>query len=284
MGTLNSSSEFCPYCHSNAELDFSINKRHYFHCRNCDLIFKGNRRNDDQNKVISYYEKEYFNNYAHNELTGSRNIIYSHILDTIETKINIGKLLDVGCGCGFFLKEARSRGWNVTGIDPSEKSIDYCNNTLGTASARKGTLASISTEKDYNVITMINVLDHSTEPWSEIEKSITLLKEDGLIFLRFPNGMVHPALFNIASKFRMHNLIKKYLIFHEYSFTPKFIKRLLIDCGFSKIVINNAILSGGTICNPVFKKTIGMVSNLLYYISFGEIIMSPSLEVTALKI
>jgi 2-polyprenyl-3-methyl-5-hydroxy-6-metoxy-1,4-benzoquinol methylase len=31
----------------------------------------------------------------------------------------------LGCGCGFFLKETRERGWQVLGVDPSRKLIEY---------------------------------------------------------------------------------------------------------------------------------------------------------------
>ena len=36
-----------------------------------------------------------------------------------------GSILDIGCGPGFFLNEAKKRGWKVAGIDPSPKAIKY---------------------------------------------------------------------------------------------------------------------------------------------------------------
>jgi len=36
-----------------------------------------------------------------------------------------GRLLDVGCGTGFFASEMAERGWNVTGVDTSEDMLRF---------------------------------------------------------------------------------------------------------------------------------------------------------------
>jgi SAM-dependent methyltransferase len=190
-------------------------------------------------------------------------------------------LLDVGCGCGFFLKEAGNRGWDVAGVDPSEESITHCDRLLGDSVAQKGTLKDFSQRKMYDVVTMINVLDHSTEPWSEILRVRVLIKPKGLIFLRFPNGVFHTTLYKISKIFKLENFIKDFLVFHEYSFTPYFIRRLLNDCGFANIVIQNAGFSGGTFFNRLLKKSFGVAVNILFAISAGRFATGTSLEVTA---
>ena len=281
MDTFKFSKESCPYCHSVAEFDFSIHERQFFHCRSCDLIFKGNLQSETDKHLIQYFQHDYFSEYAHDQLSGSRNAIYSHILDLIGKETPVGKLLDVGCGCGFFLKEARNRGWDVAGVDPSEESIAYADKLLGANIARRGTLEDLSQEEVYDVITMINVLDHSLEPWSDVQKAKTILKGGGLIFLRLPNGTVHSTFEKISKQFKSECLVEKYLIFAEYSFTPRFIRRLLSDSGYRNIIINNATLSGGTLFNPLFTKMVGITADALYIISGGKIILSPSLEVMA---
>ncbi len=277
------SSESCPYCHSTAKLYFSTHMRHYFHCDNCDLIFRGNRGSEDRESLIRYYENQYFFEHAHDQLDGARNILYSRILDRIEEKTKIGRLLDVGCGCGFFLKEAENRGWDVAGVDPSRESISYCKNILNGGVACKGTLKNMSQEKMYDVITMINVLDHSAEPWSEIAQARVLIKPEGLLFIRFPNGIVHSALYIISKSLKIENFIKDFLVFHEYSFTPIFIRRMLRDQGFSNIVIQNAGFSGGTFLNRLLKKSFGLAVNILFEFSAGRLAMGTSLELTAHK-
>jgi SAM-dependent methyltransferase len=205
-------------------------------------------------------------------------------LDCIEKKNNIGQLLDVGCGCGFFLKEAESRGWNVTGVDPSRESIHYCKKLLNNGVIYQGTLNNMPKGKKYDVITMINVLDHSTEPWSEIERSRILLKPGGFLFIRLPNGIFHTAAYIISKSFKLENFVRDFLVFHEYSMTPRFIRRLLGDYGLSNIVIRNASFSGGTFFIRLLKKSFGVIVSILFIISGGKCTIGPSLEITAQNI
>lgn len=58
-------------------------------------------------------------------MSGRLMTLYQHIPDVLDGYKNPGFLLDLGCGCGFFLKETRERGWQVLGVDPSRKLIEY---------------------------------------------------------------------------------------------------------------------------------------------------------------
>ena len=115
----------CPYCNSEAKLDFAIWGRPYFRCGSCDLMYRGDLQVELKRDLFRHFEREYFSEYAHDQLSGSRNQIYTHILDVIEKETAVGRILDVGCGCGFFLKEAKDRGWNMEGVEPSKESVDY---------------------------------------------------------------------------------------------------------------------------------------------------------------
>ena len=283
MNTFKPPEESCPYCHSAAEFDFSIHERQYHQCKSCDLIFKGNLQIEVEKDLVQYYEHGYFSEYANDQLSGSRNFIYSHILNLIEREAAIGKVLDVGCGCGFFLKEARNRGWDVAGVDPSEESIAYADKLLGANIARKGTLEDLSQEEVYDVITMIDALGFSSAPWADVEKVKLLLKRGGLLFLRCSNGLLHSTILKMSIKIKMDDIINNLLVFHKYPLTPIFIRRLLGDYGFSIVSIQNAMPSEGDFFDRLLKKTIGIAVNSLYLISRRKILAGPSLEVIARK-
>jgi len=51
----------------------------------------------------------------------------------------------------------------------------------------------------------------------------------------------------IGSKLFIERIIAKFLVFHEYCFTPRFARRLLFDHGFADIEVYNANLSGGSL-------------------------------------
>lgn len=236
------------------------------------------------------YHGNYFGNYSIDQIEGSRDILYSRILDLIDRNVNSGKMLDIGTGCGFFLLAAQQKGWHVKGIEPSQEStrIAHIKNGLDVFN---GTLRDYNENDKFDVITLINVLDHSAEPWWEIERSKQLLKPGGLIFIRFPNGLLHSFLYRLASKFGLEKQAKNFLVFHQFSFTQRFIKRLLSDMGFFKITIINSIPTEGDphniFHNPIFAELIKnaayLVVRSIEKISFEKIYLGTSLEVMATK-
>ncbi len=223
----------CPYCGEPKPSAAGPDGK-FFRCGRCDLIGRAERRKG----IIRYYEKSYFDDYARDQLTGERNNIYEHILDRIETQSKAGRLLDVGCGCGFFLKSAGNRGWKFTGIDPSEKSICFARTLLGDA-VFKATLDDFATQERFMAVTLINVLDHSPHPWDDLRRVHDLLEPGGLVFIRIPNGRLHFLLLRCLQYSGGGSLASRFLVFHEYSMTPRFIRRLLSDSGFKSIRVLN---------------------------------------------
>jgi hypothetical protein len=92
----------------------------------------------------------------------------------------------------------------------------------------------------------------------------------------------------VSKKLNIERIITRFLVFHEYCFTPRFIKRLLSDHDFKDVVINNASLSGGSVVKsfPVFgfvTRVIEAVEKLTDLISGGRLLWGPSLDVIARK-
>ncbi len=271
----------CPYCRSAAKFGFKIYGMDYFRCPQCDLIFKGGSGEKARTDLIGHFATRYFRNSAHDQLSGSRDSLYRHIIEDIEGKTDRGWLLDVGCGCGLFLKEACDKGWQISGIDPSHESVAHAEGILGIP-VFQGTLIDYPGGV-FDVITLINVLDHSPEPWRDVEKARTMLGPGGLLYLRFPNGRLHALLLTFADSLHARTLMEKYLIFHEYSFTPRFIHRLLDRAGFGEIEIRNARLSGGETAGWFLKALVRVILKYGSPVSPSGFLFGPSLEVTARK-
>lgn len=278
----------CPYCGSSGELYFKTITKNYYRCQSCDLIYKETKEQYD--KVLSTYRYDYFTRYSADQIKGGRNSLFEHILDLLTKRTDKSRLLDVGAGCGFFLVSARKRGWEVRGIEPSRQSIEVAHSQNG-LDIFCGTLQKYRGDGQFDVITFINVLDHSAEPWREIELADELLKPGGVIYLRFPNGFLHSSLYKLASLFGVAGKARKFLVFHEFPFTPKFIKTLLTDINFSKISILNSPPSEGDPHNlffaPAFaqyvKKSLFFIAQTGRFLSWGKILLGTSLEVMAVK-
>lgn len=278
----------CPYCENPSYLYFVTASKNYYRCHACDLIYLGRR--DSYPEIVTNYSQDYFERYSIDQLEGRRVRLYDHILDLIEEVRGVGRLLDVGTGCGFFLVAAQERRWVVRGVDPSMQSVEVARRQNG-LDVFHGTVGEYDGNGEFDAITLINVLDHSALPWQEIHRVKQLLRSGGLVYLRFPNGFLHSRLYRIAYKYNLHNTLRKFLVFHVYSLTPKYIKALLHDCGFTQTTILSSPLSEGDphklFRNPTLatyvKKLIYSMAKCTEILSLRRMLLCPSLEVTAIK-
>jgi len=232
----------CPYCGNIGDSYFKIHSRNYIRCFACNLIFLHTRKSYDDE--VATYQESYFSKYSIHQIGGKKNILFNKILDLIERKKEIGKLFDIGTGCGSFLIAAQERGWKVKGIDPSVQAVEVAQSQLG-LDVSAGTLQDCRGNEQFDVITFINVLDHSAQPWLEIHRAKKFLRPGGLIYLRFPNGFLHSGIFRLAHILGLNDQIRKFLVFHRYAFTPSYIIRLLEDHGLLQTLILNSPPSEG---------------------------------------
>jgi 2-polyprenyl-3-methyl-5-hydroxy-6-metoxy-1,4-benzoquinol methylase len=280
--------ENCPFCGEFGYLYFSIISRNYYRCPGCDLIYKNIPESYDD--VVATYREDFFDKYSTDQLDGQRSILYDHILELIGEHTRGGTLLDVGAGCGFFLAAAQKRGWEVRGIDPSSQSVELARRQ-NLLDVFHGTLGEYDENEQFDVITFINVLDHSTLPWVEIARANELLRPGGLIYLRFPNGFLHSRIYRMSQKCGFSNSSSKFLVFHEYSFTPRHIKKLLSDYGFVQTTVINSPSSEGDpyrlfpapILATQVKRIIYSIAKCIEFISFRRLFLGTSLEVIAIK-
>ncbi len=264
--------------------------RRYFSCGECGLVFRENAQiMEDQ--ILNHYKKNYFSISAYDKLEGRRLYVFESILEKIENEVGIGKILDVGCGCGNFLKTAAERGWKVKGIDPSKDSVSHAKDILGDA-VSESTLKTYSGEEVYDAITMINVLEHTVDPWENLILARHRLKVGGLLYLRFPNGDLHMNLYSFFKDTMFEQWIRNWAVVHQYSFTKKYIKRLISDMGFSQVKVQNSRFSDNFTfsrklpqsINAMSRKALWFLVSLIEAVSFKRMLFGPTLDLTARKL
>lgn len=98
----------------------------------------------------------------------------------------VGTLLDVGCGTGSFLKYCQQKGIPVVGVEPS----DARNSIAGITTYK----SLIEAPKDkYAVITLWHVLEHIYSLNETIQQLLTILADNGTIFIAVPNRLSKDA-------------------------------------------------------------------------------------------
>lgn len=94
-----------------------------------------------------------------------------------------GNLLDIGAGTGDFLVTAKNSGWDVKGIEPSEKARNIAKN--------KGIelISGIESVENasFDVVTMWHVLEHVPDIEKHIKELKRILKPGGTIIIAVPN-------------------------------------------------------------------------------------------------
>lgn len=99
-----------------------------------------------------------------------------------------GRLLDVGTHCGFFLRMARGLAWELTGVEPSPIGAQLAREYYG-LDVRTATLEGADfPDKSFDLVTMVDVLEHVGEPLQILAEVRRVLRDDGLLFVKVPNG------------------------------------------------------------------------------------------------
>lgn len=176
----------CIICNSDNLSPFrEVGQFELVRCEECRLIFCNNIKHEEIQKFYSenYFEETLFQrNYEH--LGFVIKYCAKFILKQIEKyRRQPGRLLDVGAGFGYFLNEARLRGWEVFGIEASKKGCLYAKEHF------KIPLVYSLFEYDdtkldrfqFDIITFLGVLDHSTAPHKMLSKTHSLLRANGLV-------------------------------------------------------------------------------------------------------
>jgi SAM-dependent methyltransferase len=102
------------------------------------------------------------------------------------SEINI---LEIGCGTGVMLSmPLASLGYNVTGVDTDEKSIELAKKTNPYRNAQFLCQNAGDLKVKFNVIILSEVLEHLKKPEALLEVSRELLIERGLLIITVPNG------------------------------------------------------------------------------------------------
>lgn len=97
-----------------------------------------------------------------------------------------GRVLDVGCGAGDFLRLAGMMGWEAHGCDPDSTVVELCQSRG--LNVRVGGIESfVDNDRKYDAITLNQVIEHVIDPQSILKNCYDLLEPGGMLWLGFPN-------------------------------------------------------------------------------------------------
>ena len=194
-------------------------KHHLVKCAACGFVFcKPIPTHQELNAVYEGYGR---NDYL-SELTIRA---YEKVLDSFEPFRKTNRLIDVGCGIGYFLEVAKRRGWEVHGTEFTEEAVKICEGKG--VSMKLGALNPANYEPEsFDVICSFEVIEHINNPLSELNAFHTLLRKGGLVYCTTPN----------------FNAVERYMLGADWNilgypehlsyYTPSTLKRVFRESGF----------------------------------------------------
>lgn len=223
------SKKLCDICEQNNWLPLYKN---LIKCKYCGLI-----RSDDKFFILNpakLYDINYFNgkdyvNYQEEEIALSKN--FKNRIEEIRKFKKNGKLLDVGCAYGFFLKIAKESGYNAEGVEINKKVASVAKKNSN-CRIHVGNLGKLNLKK-YDIITMFDVIEHLKNPAEYIQKCYKLLNKDGLLIIE--TGNIESSLARLQ-KVKWRLIVPN---IHLYYFSNFTLSKLLTTNGFRLVKTKN---------------------------------------------
>lgn len=171
--------------------DHSVSKEIFdlYYDENLDMLITSPQ--PDLENLGRYYESEDYISHTDNKRSVFEKAYHFVKSIALKNKLNLinseqskkGKILDIGAGTGDFLLTAKNDGWNVIGVEPSERAKNIAK--------QKGIsfVEEISEleNNSFDVITMWHVLEHVPNLELQIQELKRLLKPTGTLIVAVPN-------------------------------------------------------------------------------------------------
>jgi SAM-dependent methyltransferase len=186
------------------------------------------RREDVEN----FYQQSHFLYVDESAYAGQTYLNLVNRLLGSDLKINM-RILDIGCGNGFFLKKMFEAGFtNVGGVEPSKDAAENADPEIkGCIDIRCFSEAS-HTPNSFELVTVFHLLDHIHEPIEFLNNCRNVLNKDGVIVI-----VCHDV--DALSAKLLGERSPIFDIQHTHLYSQKTIRMLLEKCGFEVMSIGS---------------------------------------------
>lgn len=160
-------------------------------CVKCGLCFM--RPDPLYNGREQVYDKHYYDQWSLDDLgfeglSRMKQATFEHLFDMIAAYKQEGTLLDIGCAFGDLLIVAAKRGWTGYGVELSVYAATEAKKKIPPDRIWTGDfISSYLPRKKFNVITMIDVIEHTCNTPAVLKKCYDMLEPNGLLAIVTPD-------------------------------------------------------------------------------------------------
>ncbi|MGH7822883.1 MAG: class I SAM-dependent methyltransferase, partial [Candidatus Binatia bacterium] len=200
-------------------------------CRDCGLVSLSGSR--DAGGDLSATNEPFFSNEDFHRWFLDNEPVFRERsrrdLDELARFANPGRLLDVGCGVGLFLDEARRCGWQVQGLEASAAPGRIARERFGLPVITATIADAGLPDRSFDVVTFFDVLEHLPDPRAALDRAARILRPGGLLVAQSPN------LQSLMARLTGEQWRWYFLPQHLHHFTPSTLGRLLCATGLRPV-------------------------------------------------
>lgn len=176
-------------------------------------------------ELSSYYPNDYWGNEPSLDWIRKSQSDKTEFLAGCEPKS--GRILDVGCGAGFFLRALDPEQWDPFGVEIGSGAANAAERIIGAGRIFNGTLIESACDDEYfDAVTFWSALEHTTEPRENLVEARRILKKGGSLIVQVPNAASYQARWFGGDWFALDAPR------HRYHFTLATLTPLLKETGF----------------------------------------------------
>ena len=223
----------CILCnHALRRIGEDFNGKQIYKCDQCEYVLTPTSTAAETTAL--YDDPEYFDGWGCNlefDYDRFEPSVHQQVhdyLDFISKHARGRSLLDVGTGSGLLPHLAQKKGYEVEGTDLSKHVSENVPAKAGFP-IHHGELEDIDFTRKYDIITMLHVLEHTSNPLSTLQRCKELLNDGGYIIVVVPNYQsLDSRIKDLLSKFKLKSRPYKHLALghHNYVFSIRSLELL----------------------------------------------------------
>lgn len=211
--------EKCPICDASANYKFTTKYAKVHGCtrRTCGHFFVVDPKSDMS--LCDYSEQEYATAFI------ERNQVLVGYLESNEILREKGSVLDYGSGEGHIAEAFHAKGYEVLCVEPATDAQEVL---------RKRSLTFVSDiseieERDFDLVNLIEVIEHIPDPTSVLESLGNLLSTSGRVLITTPSAL------SLKAKIDRNNSNSFGIDSHIHFFTKNSLQLCLQRAGYKNI-------------------------------------------------
>lgn len=173
----------CPFCSEVMYHFYTWGDQEYVRCRHCGFV----RLLTSREGITRIHRKSIDPPSVLSERSSHRTPVFHALAEEIASLITDGKVLDIGCSTGDFLRIMKGYGYDCYGVELNKPLAEYARESFG-ANIRIAPVEKANFPEDFfDLVTLWEVIEHTANPGVVLKECFRILKKGGLLCMIVPN-------------------------------------------------------------------------------------------------